>query len=148
MLTSESRATFALLARAARMIQNNADSLCQCHAPEGDCGADRQTQQIHAQEVSTSAALRALVRMPATPRRIPDGETLLHLARTAGLRESMHGVDATRAKSLLWKFLAATLAVMDESDVVDAELPVPAVEYADDLAVAERAFGPIGARRV
>jgi len=145
----DARWNFILIARAARMIQNNADCLRQCHALDGDFGADREAQQIYDQEVSTAAALRALAldRPKVVQPRIPEGDILLHIARVAGLREAMHGVDSARATNLLWKFLVAVLATMDESDVVDAEWPSPAVEYADDLAVAERAFGPIGRRR-
>jgi urease accessory protein UreF len=140
---SATRANYALIARAARMIQNNADCLRQCHATNGDWGADREMQQIHDQEVSTAKALRALlVATPEkTPPKLPEGEVLLHLARVVGLRSAMHGIDATRAKDLLWMFLVKALAAMDETDVVDAELASPTVEYADDLAVAERGHG-------
>ncbi len=140
------RTDFALLARAARMIQNNADCLRQCHAPRGDWGAEREVQQIHDEEVKTAKALRALI-APApekAPTKIPEADVLLHLARSVGLRDAMHGIDATRAKALLWKFVAATLAVMDESDVVDAEFVMPAVNYADDLAVAEYVHSDTG----
>lgn len=136
------RAAHALLARAARMIQNNADCLHECHAQNGDWGADRETQQIHDEEVRTAKALRALIvaEPKKTPPKIPEGDVLLHLARVVGLREAMHAVDTTRAKDLLWKFVAATIAVMDESDVVDAEFVTADSNYADDLAVAERGY--------
>ncbi|MFM0405315.1 hypothetical protein [Paraburkholderia dipogonis] len=143
------RATYALVSRAARMIQSNADCLRQCHAPKGDWGADRETQQIHDEEVRTVKALRALiVEAPerATPK-IPEGNILLHLARIHGLRQALHGVDASTAKDLLWKFVAATIAVMDETDVVDADVPVQAISYADDLAVAEHVHSDNGACR-
>lgn len=136
------RATHVLIARAARMIQNTADCLRECHAPNGDWGGDREIRQIHDEEVSTAKALRALI-APApekTPPAIPEGEVLLHLARVVGLRGTMQCIDAAGAKDLLWKFVAATIAVMDETDVVDAEFAAPAVNYADDLAVAERGY--------
>lgn len=138
--TADTRAYRALIARAARMIQSGANCLRECHAPKGDWGADREAQQIHDEEVSTAKALRALlVAAPEkAPPQIPDGDVLLHLARVTGLRQAMHGCDATTAKGLLWKFLASALAVMDETNIVDAAFAAPAVEYADDLAVAER----------
>ena len=141
------RTVHALIARAARMIQNNADCLHECHAQNGDWGADRETQQIHNEEVSTAKALRALIvaTPEKTPAKIPEGDVLLRLARSAGLRQSMHGIDATRAKDLLWMFLVKVLAVMDETDVVDAEFPAPTVAYADDLAVAEHIHSSNGA---
>ncbi|NPT59684.1 hypothetical protein [Paraburkholderia elongata] len=125
------------------MIQNNADCLRQCHAQNGDWGADRETQQIHNEEVTTAKALRALIMAAPekTPAKIPEGDVLLHLARGVGLRDAMHGIDATKAKDLLSKFVAVTIAVMDETDVVDAEFAAPAADYADDLAVAERCHG-------
>ncbi|CAN7638894.1 hypothetical protein [Paraburkholderia terricola] len=146
---SATRANCALISRAARIIQNNADCLRQCHATNGDWGADREMQQIHDQEVSTAKALRALL-VPAPekmPPAIPEGDILLHLARIHGLRQVMHGVDAGRAKDLLWKFVAAAIAVMNETDVVDAERPAPAINYADDLAVAEHVHSDNGAHR-
>lgn len=142
MTINAARATHALISRAARMIQNNADCLRQCHAQNGDWGADRETQQIHDEEVRTAKALRSLIvaAPEKTPPKIPEGDVLLHLARTIGLREAMHGVDAATAKDLLWKFLAVAIAVMDEIDVVDAEFVAPVINYADDLAVAERGY--------
>lgn len=133
------KANHVLIARAARMIQRNADCLRECHTPRGDWGADRETVQIYDEEVSTAKALRALlVAAPEkTPPVIPEGEILLHLARMTGLRDVMHGIDEARAKDALWMFLARALAVMDETDVVDAEFAAPAIEYIDDLAVSE-----------
>lgn len=130
------------------MIHNNADCLRQCHAQNGDWGADRETQQIYDEEVSTAKALRALlVAEPSkTPPVIPEGDVLLHLARIVGLRNAMHGIDAARAKDLLWKFIAATIAAMDETDIVDAEFAAPGINYADDLAVAERIYLPLCAK--
>ncbi|MFM0432296.1 hypothetical protein PQQ75_25020 [Paraburkholderia aspalathi] len=141
------RATHALIARAARMIQHNADCLRECHAPRGDWGAERETQQIYDEEVRTAKALRALVATATakTPPAIPEGEVLLHLARLVGLRDTMQCIDARGAKDLLWKFVAATIAVMDETDVVDAEFSEPAINYADDLAVAEHFHSDNGA---
>jgi len=146
---SATRANCALISRAARIIQNNADCLRQCHATNGDWGADREMQQIHDQEVSTAKALRALlVAAPGkTPPAIPEGDVLLHLARVTGLRDVMQSIDATGTKHLLWKFLAAAIAVMDESDVVDAEIRVQVINYADDLAVAEHVHSDNGAHR-
>lgn len=143
------RTDYALFARAARMIQNNADSLRQCHAPRGDWGADREVQQIHDEEVKTAKALRALIvaTPEKAPAKIPEADVLLHLARSVGLRDAMHGIDTTRAKDLLWKFIVATIAVMDETDVVDAEFVMPAVNYADDLAVAEHIHSDNGGGR-
>ncbi|MFM0058578.1 hypothetical protein PQR64_23430 [Paraburkholderia phytofirmans] len=145
----DARAKYILVARAARMIQNSADCLRQCHAPNGDWRADRATQQIHDEEVATAKALRALIvgAPEKTLPRIPEGDVLLHLARAVGLRNAMPGIDATRVKDLLWMFLAKAIAVMDETDVVDAELPAPAINYADDLAVAEHVRSDNGARR-
>ncbi|MFM0163925.1 hypothetical protein PQR39_26360 [Paraburkholderia sediminicola] len=141
------RTTHALIARAARMIQNNADCLRQCHAQNGDWGADREAQQIHNEEVSTAKALRALlVVVPEkAPLKLPEGDVLIHVAPVVGLRDVMHSVDATRAKDLLWKFLAAVIAVMDETDIVGAEVDAQAVNYADDLAVAEHVHSNNGA---
>jgi hypothetical protein len=131
------------------MIQNNADCLRQCHAPRGDWGADREIRLIHDEEVRTAKALRALIvaTPEKTPAKILEGDVLLHLARVTGLRDVMQSIDATGAKDLLWKFLAAAIAVMDETDVVDAEFRAPAINYADDLAVAEHVHSDNGARR-
>ena len=137
------RTKYTLIARAARMIQNNADCLRQCHAQNGDWGADREAQQIHDEEVSTAKALRTLLvtEPEKAPPKIPEGDVLLHLACVAGLRQAMAvGVDDASAKGLLWKFLASVIAVMDESDVVDAEVVSEGINYADDLAVAERGY--------
>lgn len=91
---------------------------------------------------------RAVIAAPEkAPPKIPEGEVLLHLARVTGLRGVMQSIDATGAKHLLWKFLAAAIAVMDESDVVDADWPVQAINYADDLAVAEHVHSDNGAHR-
>lgn len=143
------RAKYALFARAARMIQNNADCLRQCHAQNGDWGAERETQRIYDEEVATAKALRALIvaTPEKPPEKIPEGEVLLHLARITGLRDVMQSIDATGAKHLLWKFLAAAIAVMDESDVVNADWPVQALNYADDLAVAEHVHSDNGVHR-
>ncbi|MFM0226100.1 hypothetical protein [Paraburkholderia dipogonis] len=142
------RATHALIARAARMIQRNADCLRECHAPRGDWGAERETQQIYDEEVRTANGLRSLLApAPAkTPPEIPEGDVLIHLARVVGLRDVMQCIDAKGAKDLLWKFLAAAIAVMDETGVVDAEFVLQAINYADDLAVAEHIHSDNGAR--
>lgn len=141
------RATHALIARAARMIQHGADCLRECHAPRGDWGAERETQQIYDEEVRTAKALRALLSAAPekAPAKIPEGDVLLHLARVSGLRDVMQCIDSPGAKHLLWKFLASVIAVMDETDVVDAEFVPPAVNYVDDLAVAEHVHSSNGA---
>src|SRR5258706_10166790 len=58
---STTRANCALISRAARMIQHNADCLHQCHAQNGDWGVEREVQQIHDEEVRMAKALRALI---------------------------------------------------------------------------------------
>lgn len=58
---SNSRSVYTLIARAARMIQNNADCLRQCHTQNGDWGGDREAQQIHDEEVRTVMELRSLI---------------------------------------------------------------------------------------
>lgn len=144
------RTNYALIARAARMIQNNADSVRRWYALRGEWGANRGAQLVHDDAMSTVRELRALlVPAPAkAPPKIPEGDVLLHLARSVGLTYAMHSVDAASAKDLLWKFIAATIAMMDETDIVDAEFAAPGINYVDDLAVAEHIHSDKGACHV
>lgn len=60
-MVNKTRSTYALIARAARMIQNSVDGQRQCHTQNDHWGDDREAQQIYNEEISTVATLRELL---------------------------------------------------------------------------------------
>lgn len=136
-MNMNTRAACALLSRAARIIQGDADCLRACHATNGDWGEDLQVRQIHDQEMMTARDLRAYAAALRRPYDAPVPRRVEPIVK--GLRELRVILPEGGHANLFWPDQLTA-----ESALMLSEMFAVAMQAFSHAATAKIAAAPTG----